>query len=252
MPARIGLFVALIGRTVDLRIDTDRYSVVVAIRSLRPTILARNLGPMRLWVDDLAEITDLIADVAPIFHIRTDKYQVTSVDELTGVKEKTIRRFVVAAGGDRIQLEFSPYGAAVAVRDPDLKARGLVTEIEKIAKRTKRGFLPLRTRKQRLAYLYAYIAFWTLPGFWIIPQAVRGGLPAVPKDWITQAALGVLGSAAIAYFTMPRIGAVMYTRTRAQMPTWWTRNRDGITTNVIVSAAFLVIGIVIGYLLPGK
>jgi hypothetical protein len=48
------------------------------------------------------------------------------------------------------------------------------------------------------------------------------------------------------YWVRPLRESVLYTRTQAEAPTWLQRNRDGLLTNAIVSAVFLVIGIIIG------
>jgi hypothetical protein len=48
------------------------------------------------------------------------------------------------------------------------------------------------------------------------------------------------GSIVVVQFTSPM--ASIYTRTRAEAPTFWQRNRDGI----IVNAIFLVIGVGLG------
>jgi hypothetical protein len=44
----------------------------------------------------------------------------------------------------------------------------------------------------------------------------------------------------------PACLAILYTRTRAEAPTWIQRLRDALITNAIVSAVFLVLGILIG------
>lgn len=44
----------------------------------------------------------------------------------------------------------------------------------------------------------------------------------------------------------PRCMAIIYTRTHAEAPTWIQRNRDALITNVIVSAIFLLVGILVG------
>jgi hypothetical protein len=79
---------------------------------------------------------------------------------------------------------------------------------------------------------------------------VAAALPAgIVKAILFLAILFSLPASVAVYF-MPRRLAVISSRTRADSPPWLERDRDALVTNAIVSAAFLLIGILIGYLLP--
>lgn len=44
--------------------------------------------------------------------------------------------------------------------------------------------------------------------------------------------------------------AIVYTRTHQEAPPWTVRNKDALATNAVVSLVFLVLGIIVGYILP--
>ncbi|MFI6762458.1 hypothetical protein ACIBF5_25315 [Micromonospora sp. NPDC050417] len=131
------------------------------------------------------------------------------------------------------------------MEDPDLPARGLIAELQRIAKRRKRGVIALRSGRQKAAYLVTTLLL-AVSGFVALSSDLTANdSPDIPGI-VTGAAIGV----ALFPVVFPRFGAIMYSRSRAELPTWLSRNKDGLGANVIVSAIFLILGVLIGYLLP--
>ncbi|WP_155246107.1 hypothetical protein [Salinispora arenicola] len=219
------------------------------LHPLRPTAVSLDLGPMRLWRDDLAKIVALIKDVYSIDRLQTDRYLIDTLDDLDGVEERTIGLFDVEAGDGRLRLTIKRSLALLTIYDPDLQARGLMVEIKRIAARRRRGLVILSGRARNRFFL-TLMAIGG--GYSAVATIVSGGKIFTESEWL-HIVIAVCASVVIGTVIYPReSGAIMYSKTRAELPTWLSRNRDNLTTNAVVSAIFLVLGIVIGLLFPGR
>jgi hypothetical protein len=186
----------------------------------------------------------LIEDFAGERVMTADGFALDSVDDLDSLRTPTVGSLEITAAfgaAGTLRLQLGRKQAALEIHEPDFAARGLAAEIERIA-----------ATRQR---------FWARHGAWIAASVAvvlfAGGIVGLSTDmdalrWLLLPAMLLALLAGITFDTYGdgKSGAILYTKTKREAPRWLERNRDGLVTNVIVSAAFLAIGILIGYVLP--
>jgi hypothetical protein len=207
----------------------------VALKPIGPSVQRVSLGALRVWRDDIAEMVDLVAQVTPNQQVtlRTDKYVLDAVDDLDNAEESTLAQLVVTGDGARVRLTLGPRASVLEVRDPDLRLRGFIQEVQRVAHRCSR-------RRASIAALAVVLVLGA--------GALRGGtavglLPQSPPLWVLALIVLPLGFATGLITGRAQSRTVLYTRTRAEAPTFWTRKRDDLLINVVA----LLVGGVIGY-----
>jgi hypothetical protein len=217
------------------------YPARMPLRPSEPRTVTREFGPVRLWRDDLAEIVAVMRQVSPELTLETDAYTLDDVDELIDVKEMQVSAFRATSSDGRVRLILGRKDASISADDPDLLTRGMLGEIQRLADRRSR---------QRLRHKVFWWSF-ALSGFAaFVWSCSLGGGRATSSLVVYLAVLGGGLGIWIHFLDSPRQRAIIKTRTRAEAPPWLIRNRDALVTNAVVSAVFLVIGIVIGLMLP--
>lgn len=202
-----------------------------------------------MWQDDLEQIVKLIQEVSSNSQIGADGFELDTVRDLAEFDSIRIKEFEVRADEGRIHLSLGRRVAWIEVQNPDLATRGMVAEVERVARSCKRLRWVVEGGLTRSLLPLAFFAALFGSSFYIDSDNTSF-LPATPGTWISMI-VGVTIGLALATLVGPfPPGAVLYPRTRAEAPTWLYRNRDALATNAIVSAVFLVVGITVGYMLP--
>lgn len=215
------------------------HNLTVAVQRTKPRRVTRHLGDVRLWRDDLAEILKVIQQVHPVSTLEVDAYTCESVEDLASLEEARISRFVAQSDDHTVVLVFDRKISEISAVEPDLATRGMLSEVEKIAGR---GF-------ERRIYAALTLAFLALISALIVVAWLFG--EKLPKEMPRMMGIPLIGVMLVFAFLVLVVQQrfrrpILYTRTRAEAPTWLHRNRDSLITNAIVSAVFLVIGILIG------
>jgi len=216
------------------------------MRLIEPVTFTEQMQRSRLWRDDLSRIVEIVRSVDSETSIRTDKYILHEIDELRDVEENRIRTLRLSARSGQIRIYLSDARAELSIEEPDHVARGMASEIADVLER-RRVLGSIRFRR-----IGAYAAFTVvMTVLWVVAAVpvlfVRSGLPDRLHPVVLIVVLAVV---LIFEFSARPPGAVMYTHTRAEQPPWFERNRDTLITNAIVSAVFLILGLIIGHMLP--
>ena len=216
------------------------------VKRVHPEIDRRKLGAARLWRDDLAKIVKLIGEIDPDDppSVMADDWEIENVDadlaELADTLHKLrVQSFDVDTAGGRVHLKLSATESSLEILDPDLHDRGLATELQRMMKERRRFFAG--GRLFWLSFALAAILFTT----WALERSSTHPLPQ-PYAWFLIVPSAVLFAFSIAARVLEldtKRGAIMYTRTRAEAPTWFQRNKDGLATNLIVSIVFYILGL---------
>jgi hypothetical protein len=210
----------------------------MAIQRTHPRVVVRRFGPVRIWRDELSEIVAIIQQVHPVSVLEVDEYTCDQVDDLAELEKLRVARFALTSEDGLVSLLLDEDAAHISAVEPDLTTMGMLGEVERIATRHSRSrlFSLLRLPLMVTTTIFASVTF-------VVYGLVLGPLP----NWLLIVLAGlVAGPLASSAGGGSLAQAILYTRTKAEAPTWLSRNRDALITNVIVSAAFLVIGIVIG------
>nr|WTA70793.1 hypothetical protein OHB51_17235 [Micromonospora sp. NBC_00855] len=221
----------------------------MAIKRTRSEVDVREFGHIRVWRDDLVAVVNTVAEAAEDIKLSTPDFTLDDVDDLAQVSDPRVGEFRLTANHGKVILQLSPTSASLSLTDPDLRARGMATEVERILRTRQRFF-----RQHRTAFMVALaVAVITLGAIlvWLNPNAISS------TDLMTSLAVAIaaltLTTATASVLSPGRSAsssAIVYTRTHQEAPPWTVRNKDALATNAVVSLVFLVLGIIVGYILP--
>jgi hypothetical protein len=189
------------------------YLVAMALKRIKSEVDHRPLGHVRFWTEDLAVIVGLIGQATQegVEILIDDEISATSVADLADYPHVRMTSFVASAPG--IALILGPGVARLNLDEPNLTTLGMAAEIERLAEMRKHH-----------------------AGDWI--AELRKALSLTPLSPLAKNSLRASGG---------NESAVLYARSQRDAPTWLARNKDGLTTNAIVSAVFGVLGFLAGY-----
>jgi hypothetical protein len=218
----------------------------LARRLIDPVVLKKGLRRARLWRDDLRQIAELIREVDPQCRIRTDRYELDEIDDLSGVEEARIATLRIRGSAGKVDLYLGKLISYISVEEPDHITRGMVAGVEDIVNRQRIHLI--RTRSETtyiITQLSGCIA--SAAGLVLISFVLPDGSDFT--DWQFDVSVGLILVGLLTFILVRPPGMIIYTRTRAEQPPWLKRNWDALVTNAIVSLVFLAIGIILGYLI---
>lgn len=170
--------------------------------------------------------------------MQADSYRFDSVDELARVDELRIDEFTLVTNDQKVRLRLSASAAELVAEEPDLTTHGMVGAIVAICKKNRR----LSHRPFLFAGVFGGLLMLLL-GAAFLDESPPRALTAVPF-----VGLGLMLASFGLSFRPPQRMALLSTRTHDEAPTWLSRNKDGLVTNVVVSAIFFALGVVVGKL----
>lgn len=194
----------------------------MALRRIAPEVLQVNLGPVRMWRDDLAKIARIIQECASSGAVMTaDGYELDDVDDLLDLAEREVfqvEEFSIASLDGRVQLRLGRAVSLLEIQEPDLKAKGAVTEIKEVSNRCRNYANSIQFR-QAVRILAAAIPLFGRS----LLNATDKRLDEVPSQ------------------------AIIYTRSRVEAPTFWQQKKHDVLITVVSNIFSLLLGGVIGY-----
>jgi hypothetical protein len=130
----------------------------VPLRSLKPVVRKYDLGNLRLWQDDLAEVVRLVRQLTDVdIYLEADNNELDDVADLPGLGPRVGYFTVVASQpatlvavksgrppGEVLKPEFSRSGCVITATEPDLETSGVIEAI--------RAFLAGRRRMPAWTY----------------------------------------------------------------------------------------------------
>lgn len=257
----------------------------MALKRLTPTI--KNLGYLRLWQDDLAEIIALVQRLENVkITFEADKYELLDGEaDLPSLPVKLgnrLRYFTIKAtqsvilgiedglpdnqppdGKEILAVRLARNSCQIEAADPDLQTGAVINLIEEKARKCRRVPLwfprlwvvgPPATAAEFWGGLIAIacVAYLFFAAISMGSYFRRDpGQQVIPWPWSIGTGIPVavllLGFIAIA----ARRRTILFTQTRASAPTFWQANRIAIAinvvTNVVVAGIFLLLGLVIAH-----
>lgn len=241
------------------------------LKRLSPVVRRYDLGYLRLWQDDLAEIIRLMrqingAEVRVEVKVGSDDYLVEDIKDLPSLGSQ-VSSF--KATGSRthdevprqlMEVRLSREACEIEATDPDLTTVGAIEAIASLTFQCRRS--PLWLMKvfrsspglrwdKIVVYSLGVSAISYLMCF--IVASIIVGLVRDPGDSVPVPILVLLGVVAallcIGMITgYSRAKSVLFTGTRAEAPTWWQRHRSDIAINIGVSIVFYLLGLLTSHL----
>ena len=239
----------------------------------------RDLGYVRLWQDELAEIIRLMRqlDGADV-HIEVDDYVIDDIEvDLPKIGSRRVKSFKATATRatdnepphEFMKIELSKERSQIEAGDPNLSTLGAMEAIVSLTDRCRRipagrltkffGSIPGTSWFRITGYSVAISVLIWLSGILAGDLIVDAASPhsavgfwnknvALPRPiWTAWAVLAALLCVSI-FIGFIRARTVLYTGTRAEAPTWWQEHRSDVAINVAVSVVFFLLGILFGHL----
>ena len=248
----------------------------MALKRLTPTI--KNLGYLRLWQDDLADIITFVQKLENVkITLKADDYELldgeTDLPSLPLALGNRLREFTIKAtrpdnqppeGTEILAVRLARNSYQIEAADPDLQTGAVINLIEEKARKCRRVPLwfprlwivgpPTSAAESWAAVIVAvFISYLGLaaisiagyfnrdPGLQLIPWpgSIAAGIP------VAVLLLGFIAMAAMA----ARARTILFTQTSANAPTFWQANRTAIAinvvTNVVVALIFFLLGLLV-------
>jgi hypothetical protein len=236
-----------------------------------------DLGNLRLWQDDLAEVVRLMRQLTDVnIYLEADNNELDDVADLPGLGPRVGYFTVVASQpatsvgrrppGEVLKLEFSRSRCVITATEPDLETSGVIEAI--------RAFLAGRRRMPAWVYplfrdtrsvLTSRPGTEASGGFVLLLLLLVGagvveilalfsiagrhahGHNAPSFGWPSSLAIAIAMAVAIVGLAAGTVMSttVIFSATRAQAPTWWMRHRAEIVIAVLTAAVFFVLGLLI-------
>jgi hypothetical protein len=230
----------------------------MSLRRLEPDIEQYELGSLRLWRDDLVRIVRLIRQLNGAVNVEADNYEVGDVEEDLPEISKQLDYFSVtvtkvdegAAQRRLLGLQVSRNHCSIEAADPDFTTRGIISEIQSLAKENRR--LPLwltafiGSRSGLVLGISALFALALATG--VTQFQGRHHFPTLVFIFVLiMSSIGLLFSAGL-LVGLVRSNTILFTGTRAQAPTWWQEHRGDVAIHVVVGAAFFLLGLLTAHL----
>jgi hypothetical protein len=230
----------------------------MSLKRLKPVIEQYELGSLRLWRDDLARIVGLMEQLNGAVNVEADNYEVGDVEEDLPEISKQLDYFSVtvtkvdedATQRRLLRLRVSKNDCSIAATDPDATTRGIISEIQSLAKKNRR--LPLwltafiGSRSGLALGISALFALALAAGATLFLE--RFHFPTLAFIFVLiMSSIGLLLSAGL-LVGLVRSNTILFTETRAQAPTWWEEHRGDVAIHVVVGAAFFLLGLLTAHL----
>lgn len=197
-------------------------------------IQQERIKPVRLFLDDIARLTEIMGEVSADVKIIADEYELKDTEELAKLGMDTVEHLVISAESPTITLEFSPFSASLSCSD-------------KVPRRIQinlRSFL--QSRRRKLAWLFRNTVPAILAGFTftLALTGVYRGIRLVIFGSILLFALSVFWAwwGFRSYF---RHYSLIMLKPRADQSSFWLRNRDSL----VITAFSTVIGLAVPFII---
>jgi hypothetical protein len=252
----------------------------VSIKRLTPTI--KDLGSLRLWQDEVDEIVTFVRQQLgnETIVLEADGNELDDVVADLPKLGRRVRYFTIKVTGkpdaenepprELLTITLRRSRCKIEATNPDVTTRGVISDIQDVAQRCRRlplwypqmgifssespSILQIAPSSQASGVqIFTILLFaFSAAGTFIGALALPGELTVGSNDHKVSVgvSLAVLIPSAV-IFIATIIGdalsrTIIFTGTRQGAPTFWQRNRAGIIINVVVAAAFFLLGLLIG------
>lgn len=217
-----------------------------------PLVERRNFGIVRVYLEDIEEITAILGQVAASVRIQADEFVTTDPSDMLDMPSDVINSLSIVAVDPSITITLSRTTATAEATDPDLVVLGALTKIEELLQRRRRrlkfftwsgGDDPSSLGTSILSLILG-IAGVIAAVVGLLTEGDNPSEPGLSRGWII--AIGIVSSILlVGYLTLgTRRFATVIPRSQKDAPPFWERNRDEIAINAIFTVIGGVLGIV--------
>ena len=209
---------------------------------------SERLDPVKLYLDDIERILDIIRETCPETTMETDEYAVGEVAQLESLGRDSINTLDIECSRPYITLQFRPYVTSLYIGQDTAEARGVFEKVKTV----------LVANRRRPQWLISNLWFAT----WLGVPSLLLFFAALERRSVAAGAAAILGFVLAgagtwwAYELAIHRHSVVVLRRRSQGASFWKRNRDRIITGIILSVIDLAAGsmftLLIQWLLRGS
>lgn len=225
-----------------------------------PRHLQRLYPVVRLYLDDVDELLTLFQEHCEDVTITAEGYKVQSVGDLKRLAPRRIRRLAIngwTRQNTNLNVDLRPYRATLYLsQDDDTLSRGAFTQIDAILKRRApvlQFVMAPATLISTSVVLSAVACAVTASQVGVLMQAVQAAQTshrAVSADvtglvlgdlWRIPLTTGLFAYSIWAGITNLRHHSIVYLRPWRERTTFWERNKEAISRDVIVGVGVFII-----------
>jgi hypothetical protein len=210
------------------------------MEKLNPHIGIRVSG-FELYKEDIEKVYDLLKDIdSESVRIETRQYRLDNLSELFALDTLKFGKLHIATKDPYVSFDFED-GALVLYSDKDtLEMEGLLARIRTIVEVRKRF-----RRGRYFRFVFFLVVMLVGIGLLIVRALIFGKQPL----WVSivlGALVGVVGSIVGDRFgSWGDTNAVIFNRSRKELPSFWQRQKD----NILVNLVYFILGAFVSYLI---
>jgi hypothetical protein len=190
--------------------------------------ISKELPPVKLYLDDLKHIYEILKERVKSIEITTEDYEVEDINQLKNLEIKKLHRLSIECSNPYITIEFHPSSASIYFAEDSTYNRGILSEIEDII-------------SKRKVFLGRFLtSFWAN---FLIGGLIGGsfiGMLVMPKTyaWLFLALelIFILSMIFLWRFAFRSYSTIILLE-RKEESSFWKRNRDQIFIVIIGAIA---------------
>jgi hypothetical protein len=186
----------------------------------------QNFKPVRLFLDDIKAIVDILQAVTKKVSIETEEYRFASVEELLKLEKESINNLTISCGNwaeiPNIRLSLKPGGTELYIDEDEPVSRGIFEKVKDVLIKCERPHA--RVLQFAANYLLLVLAMALAPLTFFLPKDFTWSLLAI--EWLLII-LGLLGGRWARKDRFQRYSIIILKK-RVERKSVWERNQDQI------------------------
>lgn len=231
--------------------QTDDLSTMLLLQKFNlkkhPQVQHRRFPAIKLYAKDLRELASIFSNAHAEVQIQVDNYELDDVSELASITQARVQYFRIRAKDGSAFVSLGPASVELLVSGDSLEDRDLVASFEQFFSTHRQRLLDGRYTEilcdvvLGLASLGLWILFVTRYAYFTLAGRI--------SIWLCASALPCL-TMVTHRVRVPH--SLLFTRDKADTPSFWSRNRDKILIDFIKVLVGAIVGGVAVYFLGGK
>lgn len=202
-----------------------------------------DLPPIMAWREDIEAIASLLHRAYPdlALQLQTCHYKLDAIEDLATIPETEICHIRMTTSDGNIQVSLGHSNSSVRVSNPDFSTKGLLAELTRKIEDHRRKRPLLQAARLITAFVLILSAvLGAKSGAFNAPPSVD--LPGWAWPWVMICSLLLLLA-----LSVPKNKSRIFTRTRAEAPTFFSRKKDDLLIEAGVAVVSLILGGFLGY-----
>lgn len=203
-----------------------------------------DLPPVKLYLDDIEKIVEILREVSTTIKIETDEYSIEDVKELASLDKERVTELNIQSAEPYLNLRIGPQKSWLNIAKDEPSSRGTFEKIKEVLflrRRKALGFLD----KWSITFPLTWLLGFATVEFMI--KAIRGGGTLFIIGSIISPLILLFYLLLASYF-WSHGSFIIILRRRSQEQSFIKRNKDRIIVGVLLALVSGAIGLIIGRL----